>query len=114
MARVRWGSLAERDLSLLLDWLERHRGPARAAEATIAIAQAVARAAENPELYAWVGSIHASLAAAPKSVRRVMAGRSRHVIYYRWLADRDEIQILCIRGGAQRAPTVEELVRQDG
>jgi plasmid stabilization system protein ParE len=114
MARVRWSSLAERDHWSLVGWLERHRGPNQAAEATVAIAQAIASAARNPELHAWVGNVHASLAVVPTTVRRVLTGRRRHVIYYRWHPDRDEIQILCIRGGAQRPPTYEELAPEDG
>lgn len=97
-----------------LAWLERHRGPEHTARTAASIEQAIMRAAENPELYVWVGSIHQVLTGLPRSVRRVLTRRPRYAVYYRYAAAADEIQILSIRGGGQLSPTAEELTLENG
>ena len=113
MTRVRWTRSAEHDLQSLLDWVERRRGPDQAARMASSILETIAKAARYPELYAWVGSIHESLAVLPRSVRRVLTPAPRHAIYYRRVLDPDEIQILSIRGGSQLPPLPEDLSIED-
>lgn len=73
------------------------------------VAEAVARAAQNPEGYAWVGSVHAMLASLPSSIRRVLTRTRRYVVYYRYVGDANEVQILAVRGAGQPPPLQEEL-----
>jgi len=109
MAQVRWSSLAERDLQALLDWLAGHRGPDAAASVYLSIVEAVARAAEHPELYAWVGSVHASVALLPKTIRRVVIARYGLILFYEWRPDQSQIRVVRLRGGRQRPPSSQDL-----
>ena len=110
MRRVRWTQTAQRELDSLLEWWERHRGPEQAGRVAVSVAEAIRRAAENPELFAWVGSLHEVLEPLPRNVRRVLTRPPRYAIYYRHVVvAADEIQILCIRGGGQLPPSGDEL-----
>ncbi|MBI3971153.1 MAG: type II toxin-antitoxin system RelE/ParE family toxin [Chloroflexi bacterium] len=110
MARFRWSAAARHQLDALLDWHERQRGPEQAARLAADIRQAVRRAAARPELYPWVGSIHAELSSLPRSIRRVLTRPSHHAIYYRYDAADGWISILQIRGSRQLPPSADELI----
>ncbi|MBI3972000.1 MAG: type II toxin-antitoxin system RelE/ParE family toxin [Chloroflexi bacterium] len=113
MARIRWSSLAAGDLEALLDWLATHRGPGTAASAYELVEEAVARIAVHPELYAWVGSIHESVAELPRTVRRVVIARYGLILFYEWRPELDEIRIVRLRGGRQRPPSSQDLAPRE-
>jgi plasmid stabilization system protein ParE len=112
--RVRWTPTARRDLRTIAAWLHQNRSAEQAARAIDSIEQAVLRAAESPELYVWVGSIHAALAGLPRTVHRVLTRRPRYAVYYRHVATANEIQILGVRGAGQLSPAPGELVFEEG
>lgn len=104
MPRERWARDAVAELDLALTWLELHRGVDEAARAAFDIAAAVERAAKNPRAYPWVGSVYPELSVLGRDVRRVIARRSRHTIFFRVTSDGDGVQILAVRGAGQLPP----------
>src|SRR5262249_765745 len=109
MARIRWTSPALDDLRAVLQWFDEHTEPSIAFRVALDIEEAARRAAANPGGFAWVGSLHPALAVLPPHARRVLTRPRRHVLYYRFLPDLDEIQVLAIRGVRQLPPTPDEL-----
>lgn len=109
MAQVRWSALARRDLAALQEWLTLHWGVDAAASASLAITEALGRAAQHPELYAWVGSVRATLSSMPRSVRRIVIARYGIVAFYDWQPDQDRVYVVRLRGGRQRPPSAQDL-----
>ena len=90
--------------------MEGNRGSEYAARLALEIAEASRRAALHPGLYAWVGSIHASLQALPHEWRRVLTRSRRHVLYYRLIQEGTQIEILAVRGAGQLPPSEADLL----
>jgi plasmid stabilization system protein ParE len=110
VARVRWSTPALSDLRLAVEWLDGHRGPRVAARAAQEIADAVQRVAAHPQAFAWVGSVYPELASLPREWRRALTRSRRHVIFYRYRPEADEVEILAIRSAGQLPPRLEGFV----
>ena len=109
MAQARWATPALPDLTAILQWLDENAPPTMAARVAAEITEAAQWSAQHPEASAWVGSVYPQLADVPRSVRRVLTRSRRHVIYYRYRAGLEQVEILCIRGAGQLPPTPDEI-----
>jgi len=109
VAQVRWSTPALRDLRLVVEWLDEHHGPRVAAGAAQEIADAVRRLAARPHAFAWVGSIYPELEALESDWRRALTRTRRHVVFYRYRPESDEVDIFAVRGAGQLPPPLEDI-----
>jgi plasmid stabilization system protein ParE len=92
----------------ILQWFDANTAPGVASRVALDIADAARRAEGHPEAFAWVGSTYPQLAAVPGDVRRVLTRSGRHVVYYRYRTDADEVDVIAVRGAGQLPPGPDE------
>jgi hypothetical protein len=73
------------------------------------VLDAARRAGRYPEAFPWVGSVYPQLADVPRQVRRVLTKDRRHVVYYWYQRDAQEVVVLSVRGSGQLPPLPREL-----
>ena len=111
MPRERWTRDAAADLSAALSWIEENRGLESAARVALDVADAVERAGNRPGAYPWVGSVHPRLTRVRRDVRRALTRTSRHAVFFRYIAETDELVVLAVRGPGQNPPRAVVLGR---
>ncbi len=108
MPQFRWTATGRQDFALVVRWYRHNREPVVAIRVAAAIRATIRRAAAQPLLYPWAGSIYPELADQPQTIRRILTHPAHHIIFYRYDATAAQITILHIRGSGQLPPMLDE------